>query len=169
MGYDMHIVDADPVKGRIYLPHNKEYFRLNISDMSICLAFMGAMGLLDAEEGHGKFVSKEGYANTDAHDEWGDPVKVSQFFTDQRAMKSKRSPISGQVPSFKFDSNDGWVVTSEECVVIADAVDNFLINPRPVTHEGWRETVTYENPPEWLKGWGEYARRATQYGGFEVY
>ena len=51
-------------------------------------------------------------------------AKVLDFKTN-----STMSPNPGQVPAFKFCSNDGWHITPKECLAIALGLSNLFKNP----------------------------------------
>jgi hypothetical protein len=103
----------------------------------------------------------------------------NRTLTDEaKALLSTGSGIEGTVPSFKFGSNDGWIVTPVECGIIARALR--MRGPQPDT--------SYALPPgdimvvsgqimftrtatatDWVQNFAEYCAFAAEHGGFEVW
>lgn len=80
------------------------------------------------------------------------------------------SPQPGKVPAFKFESNDGWIVTPDECRVIAAGMDRLLSSDLEVflhllKADGWNP----EGVTELMWLWTDYNRIAAQFGGYRVF
>lgn len=41
-----------------------------------------------------------------------------------QAWRRQTSPNPRQIPAWKFESNDGWLVTPEECALLAESLDS---------------------------------------------
>lgn len=66
---------------------------------------------------------------------------------------------SGQVPAYKFSSNDGWLITPRECRTIASVLERALPHLRKGGDPAWRETVRL-----FIK----FNRYAADHGGYRV-
>lgn len=79
-----------------------------------------------------------------------------------------RSPQADKVPGFKFQSNDNWLVTPEECSLIAAALDKLLADPP----KNLGETIGFEGDAEELmelvEDWRDYNFVASTHGGYTV-
>lgn len=78
------------------------------------------------------------------------------------------SPQPGRVPGYKFATNDGWLVTPEECGLIAAAVEKLLADlPEDLAERvGWEEST--DSMIEWIEDWLDYNRVAATHGGYKV-
>ena len=82
----------------------------------------------------------------------------------QQSLLEVTSPHPGQIPAFKFGSNDGWVITADECVIISTALKRVL---------GERELFNNACPTDesrtLLIQFGQYVQAAGATGGFVVH
>lgn len=107
------------------------YFRLNIWDMAEMRAIMLKENLLDFQP----------------YGDWpeNNPAELEAFL-------AKRSLNPLQVPAYKFASNDGWLITPEECYLLAHRL-------RPLAQE-MNGTVGR---------FADYVARCVNLGGFRVW
>ena len=91
-----------------------------------------------------------------------------QFKAVFDAMVQSRSPVPGKVPGYKFGSNEGWLVTPEECSLIAAALERLLADlPDDLAEQiGWEDSV--DALIEWIEDWMDYNRVAAAHGGYTV-
>ena len=52
------------------------------------------------------------------------PLRPAEDEAALLAWRSQRSPNPGKVPAWKFSSNDGWVVTPEECALLVEGLSS---------------------------------------------
>ena len=147
-GYDPLITDSP------------EYFQVTGTGMATIADAMGRADLLDYDHNVSEqirriwpprvkkwlFSSRLGEDVLDPILEYldepaGDPPATDQVIDLVRRTKAevdhclaKGSPLSGKIPAEKFRSNDGWIVTAEECAVIANALRHYLANVGAVTN-----------------------------------
>ena len=84
---------------------------------------------------------------------------MQKYFTESDRTNSARSKKQGRVPVFKFGSNDGWIVTPEECLIIAIRLRLYLAEESHVEDEG---------DPEGLEAFIAFNELAAKYGGYRV-
>lgn len=85
------------------------YFCINIWGMATMRAIMALCGVLDTEATHPPFPDAD---LNSLEEEEAYALKVEPILRT-------RSPKEGQVPAFKFSSNDGWIVCPDECRCVA--------------------------------------------------
>ena len=83
---------------------------------------------------------------------------MQKYMTESARVYSARSKKQGRVPSFKFQANDGFHVTPEECLIIACRLQSYLADAAPAD----------DDDPEWVEGFAAFNQVAAQYGGYEV-
>jgi hypothetical protein len=82
----------------------------------------------------------------------------------QEVLLETRSPNTAMVPAFKFGSNDGWVITADECAIIGSAIERML------AHEQERmKACPTDEARALLEDWLRYVRVAEETGGFTVH
>jgi hypothetical protein len=82
----------------------------------------------------------------------------------QEVLLEIRSPKQGMVPAFKFGSNDGWVVTVDECAIICAAIERILADDQQET-----AACPTDEARALLEHWLHYVRVAQKTGGFTVH
>ena len=97
------------------------------------------------------------------------PPEIPLFDAYVRAEECAQSN-PGKVPAFKFQSNDGWFVTPDEC----RAIDNALRRAIEKNVEAVFDLLTAdgsdrESAIECLRSWAEYNRLAANCGGYRVF
>ncbi len=156
MGYDMYVVDKSGNE-------DKDYFRANIWGMQILRAAMKAVDVLDLETEAPAFVKADGAEESeDDGEKWQEANAHVLAFS---------SPEPNKVPIVKFCSNDGWVVTAEECKIIGDALATI---DKPIVYtDGWdnKEVSIFKDADDWqfIKNFGEFCLHASSHGGFTVW
>jgi hypothetical protein len=125
------------------------YFRLNIFGMNRYLDGMEALGMLDLRRG----PDNEEWQRIDFD---GDEDKAQ---AEAEMLRTRTAERPTGIPSFKFGSNDGWLVTPEE---ITAALERYEKPPA-----GWFEGHDIEE--DYWDEWIEFLRKAIERGGFRVY
>ncbi len=116
------------------------YFRITTSAYVLVYETMSALGILDP------FVDAP------------DPQDASE---EARAV---RSPYPEAVPAFKFGSNDAWIVTPDECTIVATALERVVgdtkahLQPSPDEQMGLNL----------LERFARFNRTAAAHGGYVV-
>lgn len=169
MGYDLFLVESTGDKER-------DYFRLNIWGMQVARGVMDQRGMLHRMDpvpnqprlpgGHfgnedpWEYVSRHTdddlVANADA------PPDVKTWCKNNRAFLMARDKSATGMAVHKFCSNDGWIVTVDECISALAAWEVTVAEGQPAPrHEG--------NEIEWWSEWIAYLELAVEHGGFRVY
>jgi hypothetical protein len=154
MGYDMYILGApespwdlnmtDEQRAKAIAWDKKWYYRLNIFGMQEMREYMDRVRILDWSNG-------KPYPGNEATEE------------EYEAYLNQQSEQTGMVLGKKFCSNDGWLITTAECNIIAGMLDLF------VTKTTWNlDDEEEKDIRDWLKGWIDFNRRAAKHGGYRV-
>jgi hypothetical protein len=96
---------------------------------------------------------------------------VSKYLTRFEAATGKPAP-PGKALGYKFRSNDGWLVTPDECRVIADGLDVALAERRDDLVRGLQDrgySRTLDTVSDLLGWWAQYNRVAADHGGYRVW
>lgn len=172
MGYDMEV--REPGRERPRLPKRNDngemdaedvqryvaerdawandgnYFRANIWAMSVLRDVLSKYALL-TERGHPSWPR-------------GDE--------DTTAVRAQRAPTDTAVGAWKFCSNDGWIVTPDECLILSQGIDEALneadfervlaaaLSGRDDKADQWEQ---------YIARFGEFCWSAAMRGGFEVW
>lgn len=141
MGFDFHTVGEDE--------HGKqETFRLNIWGMGFYMDAMMRLGMVyPCTRGRWPEADRE------------DP-SVQAF------LRSHPGDTPG-IPSFKFHSNDGWVVTPGECM---DAVAAWHRTPEEEREQKLKDArIETDNHRAYWAEWIDYLTLSASRGGMEVW
>lgn len=84
---------------------------------------------------------------------------MQKYVTEYGRARAVRSKKQGRVPALKFGSNDGWIVTPEECLIIAYRLRSYLAKESPAGNDD----------PEWVDAFAVFNEVAAKYGGYEVW
>ncbi len=139
---------------------DKDYFRANIWGMQKLRAAMEEVGVLDWDADYGEFPS---YDPPEDADEEAEEAYDKEHEKRCEPIKSQGSSKPDMVPGFKFCSNDGWIVTPDECLIIAKKLLS-----RSTDNEKTCEDVIEENR-EFEREFAEYCQHAASQGGFSVW
>jgi hypothetical protein len=171
MGYDMSFVKSG----------DNDYFRLNIWGMGRYITLMRELGMVYASSSPGgwpewkRYPDDEGrqgqFESAQEHLKYGEaleesiPDDVMQAARDHVAAEDeilRHHPAGGRViPSHKFSSNDGWVVTPDEITAALAVLD---------ARTDTDEIAAYHTEDlDYWHDWISYLRRAVDAGGFEVH
>ena len=83
-----------------------------------------------------------------------------EFIAKQEELCATRSRIAGKVPRYKFLSNDNWLVSSEESLMIAEGLDRYIA----------RAAILFNRDQiDALKAWSKFNRIAADHGGYYVH
>lgn len=163
MGYDLFSVRINPETG------DAEYYRFNMWAMGRVCQVLSALGVLDEEVDFPKWPERPG----DEHfDEDGTPLTEEaedylREIEDIRAMH----PRNGKVPYYKFYTNDGWIVTPEECEALSKAILGAGKEKIKSILERYVDTDGAESLDEFAESiveFGRYCERCASLGGFSV-
>jgi hypothetical protein len=109
MGYDLHLSNG-----------SGEPLRLTLYDMRVIFGFLGA-GWADVLHDPGAFE----LSRSDLEAATRSPEVQARFERFQRAyhdVLDRPAIVDGKVGLYKWSSNDGWLVTPDECRLVAAAV-----------------------------------------------
>lgn len=174
MGFDLDMVRT-PKRELPELPGvSRGYLRLAGESMAGMVEVMRAAGVLDDAEPPA-FPDLPPDMDDDRAAELldalldGDEADPPPTAAERRSIKAYlkargmvegfRSPNSGRVPACKFGSNNNWLVSPEECHVIADGLDRWLAGP------GARKKGIDRGG---VRLWAAYNRAAAGHGGYRV-
>jgi hypothetical protein len=145
IGYDMVIVGTD---GK-----NDNYFGINMHWMGQDLRpAMRKVGLLDDN-----VEMQEVPDRTDFPDDVTYEAALS-------AWRAQRSPDRNKIPTFKFGSSDGWVITVEECRLIHSKLSTYTARDYSTSYHECLEHT------KMVLKFAAFAGRAARAGsGFAVY
>lgn len=192
MGFDMRFVLPPANLPDWYQPIEPEepgYYQLTFGGMFEVVAAMAAAGLLDEEvpvpllpdwPPLGLTTERAGELQASLHDsakldeliQPHERTAVAEFLGHFTGATGQRSAYEGRVPGYKFRSNDGWLVTPEECRVIADGLDAALDGERDELVHRLRErgySRTADTVWDLLFWWAKYNRVAVDHGGYRVW
>lgn len=146
MGYDMSCMSG--------IDCDESYFRANIWGMQTLRTAMKAVNILDFNCDHPKFPVRP----RDGND-------FSSYDKELIKVRSFTSKIKGLIPVQKFCSNDGWIVTPEECNIIFEALSRILDKNDILCSKIMEEYNNYD----FVKMFADYCKHAVECGGFEVW
>lgn len=157
-----------------------EYYQVNNNGMDILYSVMTTASVLDEDceppdfdETLPDWMDEERVEDIMDALEFGDepdpPLTekereaIEQARNAQETLLQTSSPNQGQVPAFKFCSNDGWVVNAAECKAIHSAIVSLKEDPEALA------TACQTNEAKAVvESWGEFVRVAETVGGFTV-
>jgi hypothetical protein len=140
----------------------------------------------------GKSVSSETIDASLAPDE---QAIARDAIAASRRVRATRSLVAGKVPSFKFASSDGWIVSPEEAASVAAALRRYgerltdkdlaaleeqyrqaqarllgaAVRPGEVVVAGKeRLGLSLDQLKTWVREWGAYNELASRCGGYVV-
>lgn len=135
------------------------YFRLNIWGMGVALDHMQSLGMLYSLEDrrYPEFPKPEAFGlveHPDDEDGWVAGTPERAYLDAHEAVLAWHPADPAGIGSWKFGSNDGWIVTPEEIrAALARAAD----------------APAREDLPKWWGDWVAYLQRAATLGGVEVH
>lgn len=164
MGYDLFSQQVNKATGEA------EYYRFNIWSMARVREVLCVLGVLDEEFPFPEWPESPGEEH---FDEDGNPLTDEaedylRELDDLRAMHAG----NGKVPYYKFCSNDGWIVTPEECEALSKAILSAGKEKIKSILERYVEPDARDSLDEfaeYIVGFGKYCERCASLGGFAVY
>lgn len=142
MGYDMYAIGARTkvpagfvASERPIRPDDPWYFLLNGMGMGKMAEEMDRAGVLDLDTEHPPWPDhpepygehfEDGFdvSERDADGTYERAKSLEgQTYLRARAELVRTLGEHGKVPAFKFETNDGWIVTPPECLWIAEALE----------------------------------------------
>lgn len=164
------------------------YFRLNIWGMGEARTIMDQLGMLELSYEYPGFPDPQDFGiDTEGGTSWEEyynytedvddeedpkdafdedvPSNVIAFFTAQRDHVRWRPEEVTGICVHKLGSNDGWLVTPEECEA---AVAQYELAMKRAHDRATAEAILKEKAP-WFGDWVDYIRTASQRGGFRVW
>lgn len=197
MGYELHMRRKPPRIPPAFEPQYEgqpEYFRFNIYGMQSMRQIMSRAELLDDDvdvdwpefppagwDEERAWMLVEAIDAERAEDS-SDPdgalrveppptlperVAVTSYLAARDAVRAVRSPNPARVPTAKFCSNDGWLVTPDECLVLARGLRRALDDVGPALWEV--EDLSDHEARRWIEQWIAYNALAAENGGYHVY
>lgn len=146
---------------------NVNYFRLNIWGMGHCLEYMYERGMVYTSSSEGEWPEYIEPIKRDTDDDAAWYARIDAYDEDYKArclpMVSAHPAGGDTIPSHKFSSNDGWLVTEDECK--AAVTSNALFAPPTYKDKKTKET----KPVAWWPEWIAFLERASTRGGFRVH
>ena len=174
MGYDMHFVQRG----------HDDYFRLNIWGMGTYTQVMFDLGMVyiskspggwpewnrypDNQEKQGQFEAA--HAHVKGGEDLAEDVPADVMATTREYVAQSDEILrhhadgSDVIPSHKFDTNDGWIVTPAEILAALAAYD-----ARPDRDEHVLARLGGADRKAYWDTWIAYLRRAVDRDGFEVW
>lgn len=167
---------------------SRGYFRLNIWGMGEARTIMDQLGMLEVSYEYDGFPEPEAFGiDTEGGTSWDE---YWDYTEDVDALDDPNEVFDDEVPSnviayftahaehlrwhpeevtgiciHKLGSNDGWLVTPEECEA---AVAQYELAMERAHDRATAEAILAEKAP-WFGEWVEYLRTASQRGGFRVW
>jgi len=194
MGFDIFMNEEPREIGTDYEPQFEEdprYWRFVSVGMRGMLELMHKAGVIDTNLSSPEFPwPPEGFAEERVAEieEWvfqdsepeaeptDDEKKVLRPLRKQVAqIRGTRSRNPELVPAFKFQTNDGWIIDEEECLLIADALRDAVARSRKFMGlfssflPSKEETgISKKEAAEWILNWAAYNELASRHGGYKV-
>lgn len=134
MGYDCYSVQGE------------EYYRINIWGMQSLREGMYATNILTEEVPSPDFPE---------HEPFDEEEQYEAYRASLIPMLSQTSP-NGRIPDWKFGSNDGWIVTPAECLLIVQNLPRYEVEFKNGMRDKFKEFI-------------DFARTCSTLGGFTVY
>lgn len=97
-------------------------FHFSVGGMEVVYAVLSSLSILDNDYPFPQFPDHPGREHFDEYDRPTTPQ--GRQYIEQWEKAASAHGHNGKVPAFKFRSMSGWVVTPEECKIIADAIRN---------------------------------------------
>jgi hypothetical protein len=180
MGYDIEMVTtpSTPIAG--YSPQYRgrpEYIRFADMSMPYMVEIMRDAGVLDDASEHPPFpdcppggLDEDRTVELLDHFDEGEEIELPPRVKETRIMRAflaardqierTASKRRGKVPTFKFQSNNNWLVFPKECLVIADGLTRYAD-----ANEGRSDLdVVWSG----VRQWASYNRVAASHGGYRV-
>lgn len=182
MSFSFHMLNQpapDPTYKPL-VPDAPDYYQVNHHGMKILWNILSAGSLLDEECEMPDFDSTiPEWMDQDRLEEimdaieFGDEPDPPMTDEEREAIEAAKqaqdslvriqSPHPGKIPAFKFGSNDGWMVSPEECHAINSVISSIKSNPDKLS-----EVCPTDESKAVLESWGEFVRIAETAGGFIV-
>jgi hypothetical protein len=91
-----------------------------------------------------------------------------ELATERAQVTDRETIVDGRVASYKWESNDGWLVTPAECRIIAERVRK---SADMIAREFFTDIdgMTEEQGRAWVTGWIRFHELAAEHGGYRVY
>ncbi len=211
MGMDLNTVETPKDVPASYAKAHPEpgYYRFNVQGMASMVSLMSAAGVLSDEPSpkfperpapkdrkHQELYDEVMGGNKEARAKLkADELKViDAYVAAVRKLQKTRSTSADKVPAYKFQTNDGWFVSPDECRLIARAMRNFatrvtatqakaaneasmqrdeqlykVVDPHGTMVRLTQQTgMTVEELRTWMLDWADYNTLASFSGGYEV-
>jgi len=183
MGYDLQMVRTPPAADETELPNSSGiagYYRFNVRGMSMTVGALEWAEAIHYRPAPWPDTELDGMDDDrlleviDALDgEETDPPPteaelkvVRAHLAAHEAAVSGSSLVDGRVGAFKFQSNDGWLVTPEECVVLARQLRE---HAELIARDFFPDAgIEAEDGRRWILGFARYNEIAAEHGGYRV-
>jgi hypothetical protein len=196
MGYDMFMLRNPEAATPGYEAQDEgqpEYWRFNSAGMAGMLEIMGKAKVVDDNTTAPPMSDwpPRGMLSEERAEEladwawWAEEAEKPPTDSEIQRLKPwldeldrwRRTPSSqkGRVPAFKFRTNDGWIVTPEECTIIADGLQSGVDRSKGllgrltgIVPAPRRSGISREEAAKWILQWAGYNRAAARFGGYSV-
>jgi len=213
MGMDMHMLGPLPEAPAGYVAqsqHDPGHYRMRSSAMVAMVVAMQDAGALASDPRpawppwppKGVAPGRLPLIERSVADESFDPGLTDEerrladdLIAAATKVQTTRSRVAGKVPAFKFGSNDRWIVTPEECAIIATALERYaehltehdltrlqqryqdaqrkLVSPSAkrgeIKIEGYASLgMSLAELTRWIREWAAYNHAAAHAGGYRV-
>lgn len=211
MGMDINTIEVPKNVPASYQSQHSDpgYYRFNVQGMASMVTLMSAAGVL-SDEAPPKFPDAPkprdpkhqplyddvfmGKKESRAQLKPDELKALDAYVATVRKLQGQKSAAPEKVPAFKFQSNEGWFVSPDECRVIARAMKNFAtrvsgsqvkaandaskkkdeqlakaVDPTGKMTRLTEETgMSIDELKKWMLDWADYNTLASFAGGYEV-
>lgn len=184
MGYDLHMAETPDSVDEKELPNSSGvpgYYRFNVWGMGMTVGALEWAGAIY----HGEpppLPELEGIDEDRVHVavevvRGGKPPKkkppteaelaaARAYLDAHEKAVSKSSLKRGRVGAYKFQSNDGWLVTPKECLVIASKL---RASVDVIARDFFGDAgIAEKDGRRWVLGFARYNEIAAEHGGYRV-
>ncbi|MDC0720276.1 hypothetical protein [Nannocystis bainbridge] len=186
MGYDLQMVRTPPTVDEDELPNSSGvagYYRFNVRGMATTVGALEwadaihygeaapipelELGELDEERVLAAFAALRGEAAEGPAPTEAELAAARAYLQAHEAAVESSSLKDGRVGAFKFQSNDGWLVTPEECAVLARKLREHV---EVIAQDYFPDAgVAREDGRKWILGFARYNEIAAEHGGYRVH
>ncbi|WAS99198.1 hypothetical protein [Nannocystis punicea] len=186
MGYDLQMVRTPPAADENELPNSSGiagYYRFNMWGMRMTVGALEwadaihygpapeipelELDGLDEDRVFAALEAVRGEAPEDAPAPSAAELAAARAYLQaHEAAVSASSLQNGRAGAFKFQSNDGWLVTPEECAALAGKLRQ---HADLIARDYFPDAdVSREDGHKWILGFARYNEIAAEHGGYRV-
>ncbi|PCC75372.1 hypothetical protein SAMN02745121_03901 [Nannocystis exedens] len=186
MGYDLQMVRTPEAADETELPNSHGiagYYRFNLWGMRMTVGALEwadaihdgpapeipdlELNGLDEDRVFTAIEALRGDAPADAPTPTQAELAAARAYVQaHEAAVSASSLQDGRVGAFKFQTNDGWLVTPEECAALARKLRQ---HAEVIARDYFPDAdVSREDGLKWMLGFARYNEIAAEHGGYRV-